>query len=491
MSNMKQKVVSGLAWTYAERMLAQLISLIVTVILARLIEPEKYGIIAIVTVFINIADTFAVNGLGNSLIQKKDADHLDFSSVFFFNLAFSLMLYLVLFLAAGPIAIFYDNQLLIPVLRVMSLRIPIAAINSVQQAYVSRRMEFKRFFFATLFGTLFSAMLGIIMAYMGLGVWALVAQYMSNTIIDTLVLWFVVGWRPKWEYSWGRMKGLYSYGWKVLATSLLINVYGNIQDLIIGKKFSTGDLAYSNRGKQFPSLIATNINTSISKVLFPAISEVQDDRERVKAISRRAISVGTYILSPILIGMAVVSRPFVSILLTEKWLPCVPYLQIMCLVFLLQPIQTASIQAMKAVGNSGLYLKLEIIKKIGNIIILLISVVCFNSVLAIITGSLLAEIFSTVVNFPANKKLINYEYREQFEDVFPAFLMSIIMALIVLMVGNCIPNKYIELLAQIIIGGIAYIGMSFITGNSGFIYLRNLAKEFYEQRKEKYKHVKR
>ena len=362
---MKEKILNGLIWTYAERMLAQLISLAVTIILARLIEPEEYGAIAIVTVFIAIADAFAINGLGNALIQKKDADHIDFSSVFYFNIGFSILLYWILFVVAIPIADFYSNPILTPVLRVMSIRIPIAAINSVQQAYVSRRMEFKKFFFATLSGTLLSAVLGIVMAYIGYGIWALVAQYMSNTVIDTLVLWIVVKWRPRREFSWKRMKELYSFGWRVLTTSLLITIYGNIQDLIIGKKFSSSDLAYSNRGRQFPSLISTNINTSISKVLFPAISEVQDDIERVKVLTRKAISVGTYILSPILIGLATVSHVFIRILLTDKWLPCVPYLQVMCLVFLLQPIQTASIQAMKALGESRLYLRLEIIKKIG------------------------------------------------------------------------------------------------------------------------------
>lgn len=481
MNDIKRKVVSGIAWSYAERMLAQLISLVVTIILARLLGPEEFGVVAIVTVFINIADTFAINGLGNSLIQKKEADHLDFSSVFYFNIGFSVLLYGILFLLAAPIAEFYKNPVLIPVLRVMSLRIPIAAINSVQQAYVSKRMEFRKFFFATLFGTLVSAVIGIIMAYRGLGVWALVAQYMSNTIIDTIILWFVVRWRPMWEYSWSRMKDLYSYGWKVLATSLLINIYGNIQDLIIGKKFSASDLAFSNKGRQFPSLISSNINTSISKVMFPAISEVQEDRQRVKALSRRAISVGTYVLSPILIGLAAVSHAFVSIILTEKWLPCVPYLQIMCLVFILQPIQTSSIQSMKALGKSGLYLRLEVIKKIGGIVILLISVFCFHSVLAIIIGSFFAEIFSTVVNFPANKRLIDYSYTEQLKDVFLTFAISVIMALAVVLIGKMVDNKYLQFIIQIVSGGIIYLLLSVMTKNESYLYLKNFLMEIVKK----------
>ena len=481
---MKEKILNGLIWTYAERMLAQLISLAVTIILARLIEPEEYGAIAIVTVFIAIADAFAINGLGNALIQKKDADHIDFSSVFYFNIGFSILLYWILFVVAIPIADFYSNPILTPVLRVMSIRIPIAAINSVQQAYVSRRMEFKKFFFATLSGTLLSAVLGSVMAYIGYGIWALVAQYMSNTVIDTLVLWIVVKWRPRREFSWKRMKELYSFGWRVLTTSLLITIYGNIQDLIIGKKFSSSDLAYSNRGRQFPSLISTNINTSISKVLFPAISEVQDDIERVKVLTRKAISVGTYILSPILIGLATVSHVFIRILLTDKWLPCVPYLQVMCLVFLLQPIQTASIQAMKALGESRLYLRLEIIKKIGNIIILLVSVFCFNSVMAIVVGSLIAEMYSTIVNFPANKRLIGYNYREQAEDVLPTLMVSVIMAVGVILAGKYVGNVYFKFIIQICTGGGLYVLFSILSKNSSYIYLKILAIEYINKRKE-------
>ena len=222
-TSIKKKVFSGLVWTYAERFLAQSISIIVTVVLSRMIEPEEYGVIAIVTVFITFADTFAINGLGNALIQKKNADDLDFSSVFYFNIIFSMLLYFIIFEGAPFVAYLYKKDILTIVLRVMAIRIPIAAVNSVQQAYVSKIMEFKKFFYATLFGTLFSAVIGVIMATRGFGVWALVSQYMSNTIIDTLVLWKVVGWRPKRMFSWKRMKTLYSYGWKILATSLLIN----------------------------------------------------------------------------------------------------------------------------------------------------------------------------------------------------------------------------------------------------------------------------
>lgn len=483
--NIRGKIITGLGWTYAERTLAQIISLLVTIVLARILDPSAYGVVSIVTIFIGFADTFAINGLGNALVQKKNSDQLDFSTVFYFNIGFSMVIYLLIFCISPFVGMFYDSNLLVPVLRIMALRIPVAAINSVQQAYVSRNMDFKRFFLATLGGTLVSAVFGIVLAYLGFGVWALAVQYLSNTLIDTIVLWFTVRWRPTLEYSWKRLKGLFSYGWKVLASSLLITIYGDIQNLIIGKKFSTTDLAYSEKGRQFPSVVATNINASISKVLFPAMAECQEDISAVKALMRRAISAGTYLLSPILFGMAASADNLVSVVLTDKWTPCVPYFRIMCLVFLLQPIQTASIQAIKAIGRSDVYLKLEIIKKTAGILVLLYTVLFCHSVFSIIVGSLIAEIISSVLNFPANRSLFGYMYTEQIADVGFTLGLNIIMALAVYFIGNMIHNPLIALLLQIPSGVLIYILLSIVTKNRNYIYIYEIMKDFSGRRKVK------
>ncbi len=474
MNSVKTQVFSGLIWTYAERFLAQIVSLVVTIILARLVAPEDYGVISIASVFIVIADTFAINGLGNSLIYKKDADEIDFSSVFFFNIVFSTVLYAIFFIIAQPLAVFYEMELLTPVLRVMAIRIPIAAINSVQQAYISKKMEFKKFFYATLGGTIASAVLGVILAILGMGVWALVAQYLSNVIVDTIILWFTVKWRPCLVYSHKRMKELYSYGWKILVTSLMITLYSNVQDLVIGKKFSSEDLAYSNKGKQFPSLVATNINTSITKVLFPAISNCQGNIYQMKNMTRRAVGVGTYVLTPVLIGLAAIADTFVRIILTERWLPCVPYLRVMCIVYALQPIQTSSIQALKGLGKSDVYLKLEIVKKIFGIIVLFITVFCFDNVFAIIVGSLIAEIFSTILNLPYNKKFLNYSYSEQAKDILPTVAMSFCMFTIVGLMETIKIDSFLLFVLQIGVGASIYILLSLIFHNQNFKYILDL-----------------
>ena len=316
MSN--KRVIINFLWRFAERCGAQLVTFLVSLILARLLEPEVYGTIALVTVLITILNVFIDSGMANALIQKKDADDLDFSSMFYFNIAVCCLLYLLMFLAAPLIAAFYEIPELTPVVRVLSLTLIISGLKNVQQAYVSRTMQFKRFFFATLGGTVGAAVVGILMAYRGLGIWALVAQQLFNTAVDTLVLWITVRWRPRRVFSFERLKGLLSYGWKLLVSALLDTVYNNIRQLIIGKLYTSADLAYFNRGKQFPNLFITNVNSSIDSILLPTMSREQDDKSRMKDLTRRAIKTSTYIMAPLMVGLACCAVPLIRFLLTDK-----------------------------------------------------------------------------------------------------------------------------------------------------------------------------
>ena len=286
-SDLKKKAISSLIWRFLERCGAQGVSFIVSIVLARLLEPEVYGTIALISVFTAILQVFVDSGMANALIQKKDADELDFSSVFFFNLTMCLALYLLLFFCAPLIASFYNNAELIPVIRVLGITLLISGVKNVQQAYVSRTMQFKRFFFATLGGTIGAAVVGIAMAYIGFGVWALVAQTLFNSMTDTVILWITVKWRPRLLFSFRRLKGLLNYGWKLLVSGLLHTIYINLRSLMIGKFYTAQDLAYYEKGQSFPSFVVTNINSSIDSVLLPTMSGVQDNRETVKAITRR------------------------------------------------------------------------------------------------------------------------------------------------------------------------------------------------------------
>ena len=467
---------SNFVWRFAERCGAQLVSFIVSIVLARILAPEDYGTIALVTVFTAILQVFVDSGLGTALIQKKDADDLDFSSVFYFNFVVCLILYAGIFLAAPYIATFYDDVTLTPVIRVLSLTIVISGVKGIQQAYVSRNMLFKRFFFSTIGGTIFSAFLGIGMAYAGFGVWALVAQQLSNTTIDALILWITVKWRPKKMFSWKRLKALLSFGWKLLVSALLDTAYNNLRNLIIGKMYSSADLAFYNQGDKFPKVIVTNINTSIDSVLLPTMSNAQDDRERVKQMTRRAIKTSTYVMAPLMMGLAFCAEPIVRIVLTDKWLPCVQYLRIFCITYMFWPVHTANLNAINAMGRSDWFLRLEIIKKIMGMTILL-STMWFG-VMAMAYSLLLSSVLSQIINSWPNRKLLGYGYLEQVSDFASGILLAVGMGICVYLVG-CLPlPTIITLLIQIMAGAAIYIGASALLKLEEFEYLLGMIKSF-------------
>lgn len=473
------KVVKNFIWRLAERCGAQIVTFIVSIVLARILAPKDYGTIALVTVFTTILQVFVDSGLGTALIQKKDADNLDFSSVFFFNFAVCLILYLCMFISAPFIAEFYNDVSLTPVVRVISLTIVISGVKGIQQAYVSRHMMFKRFFFSTIGGTIFSAFLGIVLAYTGFGVWALVAQQLSNTAIDTLILWLTVKWRPKRMFSWTRLRGLLKFGWKLLISALLDTCYNNLRNLIIGKMYSSSDLAFYNQGDKFPKVIVTNINTSIDSVLLPTMSSAQDDRERVKNMTRRAIKTSTYVMAPLMMGMAFCAEPIVQLVLTDKWLPCVPYLRIFCITYMFWPIHTANLNAINAMGRSDWFLKLEIIKKIMGMTILL-STMWFG-VMAMAYSLLVSNVFSQIINSWPNRKLLNYSYLDQVKDFAPGILLAVFMGVCVYFIGYIPLPTILTLLIQIISGAAIYIALSAILKLEEFEYLTGMIKSFLKR----------
>lgn len=448
------KVVSNLIWRFLERCGSQVVAFVVSIILARILDPQDYGLVAKVTILTTILLVFVDSGMANALIQKKDPDDLDFSSVFYFNVVFCLVIYTELFFAAPYI---YPGSQLVPVIRVLGLTIVVAGVKNVQQAYVSKTLQFKRFFFATLTGTLISAAVGIIMAVRGFGVWALVAQQLTNVSVNTAVLWLTVGWRPKKLFSFARLKGLLSYGWKLFASGLLDVVYNKLREIIIAVKYTDTDLAFYNRGNSLPYLVVENINSSIDSVLLPVLSNAQDNREQVRSMTRRAIKVSTYVMMPMMMGVAVCATPLIRVLLTEKWLPCVPYLRVFCFTYAFYPLHTANLNAIKAMGRSDLFLVLEIIKKALGIAVL--AAVMNYGVYAMALSLLPIEIICQVINAWPNKKLLEYSYIQQVKDMLPAAILSILMGAIVFPISLIAFPDIITLFLQVIAGvGIYVLG---------------------------------
>ncbi len=475
--------MNNLLWRFLERCGAQGVTFIVSIVLARILDPTVYGTIALVTVFTTIMQVFVDSGMGNALIQKKNADDLDFSTVFYFNVIVCLALYGIIFAVAPLIARFYEMPELTPVVRVLSLTLIISGVKNVQQAYVSRNMLFKRFFFATLGGTVGAAVIGIWMAYRGYGVWALVAQNLFNLTLDTLILWLTVKWRPKLMFSFERLKALFSFGWKLLVSAILDTVYNDLRQLIIGKLYTSDDLAQYNRGDQFPRLIVSNINTSIDSVLLPTMSSEQDHKERVRAMTRRAIRTSTYLMMPMMVGLAVCAEPLVSCILTDKWLPCVPFLRIFCFTYAFYPIHTANLNAIKAMGRSDLFLKLEIIKKVMGMVVLL-STMWFG-VMTMAYSLLLTSILSQLINSWPNRKLLDYRYSEQFKDMLPQILLSLTMGAIVYCVSFLHLSDIATLCIQVPLGAAVYCLGSWLFKLESFEYVLTMLKNFINRKEDK------
>lgn len=472
-------VMKNFLWRFAERSGAQIVTFIVSIILARLLSPKDYGTIALVTVFLAIMQVFVDSGLGSALIQKKNADDLDFSSVFIFNFIVCIILYIFMFFVAPIIAEFYDDKNLVAIIRVISITILISGVKGIQQAYVSRNMLFKKFFFSTIGGTVFSAFLGIFMAYKGFGVWAIVAQQLSNTAIDTLILWITVEWRPKFIFSWKRLKSLLSFGWKLLISALLDTTYNNLRNLIIGKLYSPADLAFYNQGDKFPKVIITNINASIDSVLLPTMSREQDNKDKVKSMTRRAIKTSTYLMAPMMMGLAFCSDNIVRLVLTEKWIECVPYLRIFCITYMFWPLHTANLNAINALGRSDWFLRLEIIKKIMGLTVLLLTM--WHGVMVMAYSLLLTSVLSQIINSWPNRKLINYSYIEQLQDILPSILISVFMGICVSLVNIFKLPLLIKLITQIILGVLIYISMSEFLKLESYKYIKNIAKSLIKR----------
>ncbi len=509
--NTKEKTIKGLFWGYLEKLGGELVALIVSVVLARLLGPEAYGIIPLITVFTSILGVIVQGGFGSALIQKKDADKTDFSTVFYFQLLLSAVLYAGMFFAAPFIAAFYNNPYLTSMVRVLSLSLIIGAVNNIQHAYISKTMQFKKFFFASFTGTVVSGIVGVVLAFVitsrtgnpVYGAWALIAQKLTDHIIDTAFLWFTVKWRPTLKFSFTKLKSLFSYGWKILVSSFIDTVYKDINTLIIGKAYTSSDLAYYNKGNAYPKLIMNNLNQAIQHVLFPALSSHQENTEKVKSMTRRAMKTSSYLVFPAMMGFAGVAESFLYILLGKAWLPAVPFMWIACFNFAMWPIHTTNLQAIQAMGKGGTFLVAEIIKKTSNLLFLAAGIfvawsLAFesttDSVIVIALSSVFAEIVCVFVNAWPNKKIIGYGFLQQLRDVLPAVLMSVVMGAAVFAV-NLIPFStfiqspfaaaVVKLIAQTLTGVGVYLLLSIVFKVDSFRYILATIKEFKNKKKKK------
>lgn len=478
----KSRVLSSLFWRLMERGGTQGIQFILTIVLARLLLPKEFGLIVLATIFITIAGVFVQSGFNTALIQKKETDGVDFSSVFFLSLFIACILYLVLFFTAPLIATFFDQPDFKNVLRVLAFTLFLGSINSIQIAVITRKMQFKKLFVSSLGAITISGSIGVILAYESFGIWALVGQQLMNQLMVTIILWFTVKWRPQLTFSMKRIQSLFSFGWKLLLSGLLDTIYTHLRSLIVGKMFNPATLGFYNRGEQFPNLIVSNIDGSIQSVMLPTISSFQDDKHKVKEIVRRSIVTSSFLIFPLMVGMAVIAEPLVTLLLTEKWLPTVPFLQIFCASYALWPIHTANLQVMNALGRSDLFLKLEIIKKILGLVILAISI--SFGIYAMAWGVFVTSVLSTFINIYPNISLINYRLQEQWKDIIPSLLLSLAMGVVVYTIHFFEMNAIITIIIQVSVGILFYVGFARAFKLECFTYLLLTLKEILKSKRK-------
>ncbi len=461
-----EKVLSGMKWKALERIILQVVNAVTPMILARILMPEDFGTIAILTVFISIANTLVNNGLANALIQKKDSDDVDASTVFYTQVLIAVVCYLILFAVAPLIGDFYHNYELVPMLRVMSLSIIIGSFGSMQITMMKKNMEFHKSFIIYGSATVAYGVVGIGMAYGGFGCWSLVWANLANSIVMRLTSMAVVKWKPKFVFSFVRLKSLFSYSWKLMVGWLIGTLHQDLYTLVIGKRFSPAILGFYNRAGSFPQIISKTVTEVVDGVMFPALSKIHDDREKLKNITRNLISLNAYILFPVFFGLSVCSYNLIKLVLTEKWLPAAPMMSVMCITFALNALNNSNMQVFNSMGRSDIFMKFELIKRTISIVLLFI--MSFISIYAVIVVLMFMAILSNMLNAYQNYKLLGYTYRQFAKDVLPSLLLATVMGTCACAIGLIKLPTILSLLCQIVVGIVIYVALSVLTKNKSY-----------------------
>lgn len=453
----RSTVISSFFWRFLEQFGNQAIQFITQILLARLLIPEEFGLIAMIAIFIALGRVFVDAGFGQALIQSKTLNEVDKSSIFLVNIIVAIIIYALIFLASPFIASFYDVDILTVILRVQSIIIIINAFAIVQRSILLREMQFKMSFKISLIATIVQGSTGVSLAYFGFGVWALVFSQISWTTTNAVLLWIFVKWIPKNKFSLSRIRTLSKFGIGILGTSLLNSVFANIHSIVIGKSFSAELLGFYNRGESLPKIAINTINEPVKAVIFSKLSKMQDDHQSIKNAMRRIMLIGSFFIFPMMLLLAITAKPLVSILLTDKWLFCVPFVQLATIKYAFAPMHSANLEAIKSLGRSDIFFRLSVIKNSITVIILLITLPF--GIYTVAVGSVFASIISLLINLVPNNKLIQYSLKEQMKDILPNLLLTTFTGVVVLMiVGNLELSKYTSILLSAFVGATVFIG---------------------------------
>lgn len=474
MSSLKDKTVKGVIWSSIDRFSAQGIQFVFSILIARLLLPEDYGVIAMLGIFMAVSQTFIDSGFGSALIRKIDRTETDFSTVFYFNIAVASVFYAILFFSAPAIANFYETPLLESVTKVVALNLIINSLSGIHNAKLSIAIDFKSRAKISIITTLLTGAVGLWMAYAGYGVWALVVQNLFSSVLRTVMLWIIVKWHPKLVFSWKSFKELFSFGSKLLASGLLDTLYNNIYTLVIGKVFSPSTLGLYSKANSLAEFPSSNITGVLQGVTFPVLSTIQNEEERLADAYKRFLRLSAFVVFPLMVGLSAVANPFIRLVLTDKWEGAIILLQIICFALMWYPIHAINLNILQVKGRSDYFLKLEIIKKIQGVLVLVVTVPM--GIVAMCYGKVVSSLISLIWNTHYTKKLINYGYFAQMKDLLPVLIHSLVMGGIVLLVVHFMPTLWLKLIVGVLIGMVYYIAGAYIMKFPEMDELLNLLK---------------
>lgn len=474
MSNsLKQKTLKGTAWSFIDTFSSQGITFLVGLVLARLLTPEEYGLIGIIAIFIAVFNSIVDSGFSNALIRKTDAKDIDYNTVFITNLGLSILLFAAMYLAAPAIASFFNQPQLEPLSKVMASVVIINAFAIIQRTIFVKKIDFKTQTKVSLISSITSGVIGIVMAFTGFGVWTLVGQQISRQLLNTVFLWVFAKWYPSLQFSIQSFKELFGFGWKLLVSGLIETVWREIYQVVIGKYYTASALGQYTRAHQFASIFSSNLNAVVQRVSYPVLSSIQDDKERLKSAYKRVIKTTMLITFVLMLGLAAVARPMILVLVGEQWLPCVPFLQIICFSMMLYPLHALNLNMLQVQGRSDLFLRLEIIKKVIAIGPLMLGI--FIDIYWMLIGSVFTGLIAYYLNAYYSGPFLKYSIWEQVKDIMPSFLVALSTALPVYALSYLTVSPFILLPLQILVGAILLIVICESTENLEYKELKQIA----------------
>ena len=458
--SLRKQTISGVIWSAIERFSLQIIQFVINIIMARLLLPSDYGIIGMLAIFLQISQAFIDSGFAHALIQKKDRTETDYSTVFYFNIIIAFIFYVIIYFSAPLIAQFYNQPTLIPITRIIALNLIFSSFSAIHNTILTIRIDFKTQSKASLTAAIISGTLGITMAYLGFGVWALVFQSLLNSFLITLLLFFLLKWKPQFIFSFSSFKRLFSFGSRLLISGMIHTIYRNLYTIIIGRRFSATDLGFYTRAEQFAIFPSSNLNAIISRVTYPILSSIQDDDQRLSNAYRKYIQLASFIIFPLMVGLAALANPIINILLTDKWIGVVLLLQILCLDWMFDHITSINLNLLWVKGRSDLSLKLEFIKKTIAIIILFLSIPW--GVEGMCWGRVFYSLIATYLNTTYTKKLISLSFSQQIKDITPSLVLAFLMGGCIYCLNSFIPSFILQLICGFILGVIFYLSLAYL-----------------------------